>query len=67
MLLTDGDQCTADENYSVEIRYRCIISDDDVADDFNAEKLEYVGTEGNECRHVFAWHTNLACPVCRAD
>ena len=70
VLFVDGDQCNADENYSTEIRYRCILADNkgkDVADDFSAEKLEYVGTEGSECRHVFAWHTNLACPVCRRD
>jgi hypothetical protein len=50
-----------------EVRYRCIVEDSDVGEDFSAEKLEYVGTEGSKCRHVFAWHTSLACPVCRKD
>lgn len=67
IIFVDGDTCNENENYSTEIRYRCIRNEKDVADEFNAEKLEYVGTEGNECRHVFAWHTNLACPVCRKD
>jgi hypothetical protein len=67
VLFSGGDQCTSEEEYMTEIRFRCIIEDGDVAEGFQAEELEYIGTEGSECIHVFAWHTSLACPVCRKD
>lgn len=67
VLFKDGDTCYDDFKYKTEIRFRCIVEDEDVTDDFMAEKLEYVGTEGDECLHIFAWHTSLACPVCRKN
>ena len=68
VLFTDGDECEGfpSQHYEAEIRFRCIVGQSNVADEFSAEKLEYVGVEEN-CRHVFAWHTNLACPVCHIN